>query len=80
MPKKVYISFDIDAVDPAFAPGTGCIEPGGITSRDSIDLLHNMSKNFTVIGFDLVEVNPSKDINDLTLNLAAKAILEMSSL
>ncbi len=77
LPKKVYVSFDIDAVDPAFAPGTGCIEPGGLTSRDSLDLLYNIGRNFSIIGFDVVEVNPSKDINNLTVNLAAKIIGEI---
>jgi len=80
LPKKVYISFDIDAIDPAFAPGTGCIEPGGLSSRDFINLLHEISKNFSIIGFDLVEVNPSKDVNNMTNNLAAKIILEVTSI
>ena len=80
LPKNVYVSFDIDAVDPAFAPGTGCIEPGGISSRDSINLTCIIGRNFNIIGFDLVEVNPSKDINNLTTNLAAKIILEISSI
>ena len=80
LPKKAYISFDIDAVDPAFAPGTGCIEPGGISSRDSLSLLYGISRNFNIIGFDLVEVNPSKDVNNLTTNLAAKIVNEMVEL
>jgi len=77
LPKDVYISFDIDAVDPAFAPGTGCIDPCGISSRDALNLLYAINKNFNIIGFDLVEVNPSKDINNLTTNLAAKLIFEV---
>ncbi|MCD6575849.1 MAG: agmatinase [Nanoarchaeota archaeon] len=80
LPNKVYISFDIDFIDAAFAPGTGCIEPGGISSRDSLNLLHNIGKNFTIIGSDMVEVNPSKDTNNLTTNLAAKIILEVASI
>jgi agmatinase len=79
LPKKVYVSFDIDAVDPAFAPGTGCIEPGGISSRDSLNLLYNIGKNFHIIGFDLVEINPKKDINRLTTSLGAKIINEIVS-
>ncbi len=79
LPNKVYISFDIDFVDAAFAPGTGCIEPGGISSRNSLNLLYIIGRNFDIIGFDLVEINPSKDINNLTTNLAAKIIFEVAS-
>ena len=79
LPREVYVSFDIDAVDPAFAPGTGCIEPGGISSRESIDLLSKISEEFSIIGFDLVEVNSSRDLNQMTSNLAAKLIFEISS-
>ena len=73
---SVYISFDIDAIDPAFAPGTGCIEPGGLSSRQAIHLIRDLSALPNIVGFDLVEINPKKDINEITSSLGAKLIFE----
>jgi formiminoglutamase len=74
----VYISVDIDVLDPAFAPGTGYIEPGGLTTRELIYFIQRL-KNLKNIGmWDLVEVNPDKDTNKLTVIAAAKLIVEMS--
>jgi len=53
---QVYVSLDIDAIDPAFAPGVSHYEPGGFTSRDVISILQNLNVN--VVGADLVEFNP----------------------
>ncbi len=72
---NVYVSIDIDAVDPAFAPGTGWREPGGFTSREMINMVRKIAK-LNVKGFDIVEVNPKLDINDITSILAAKMIFE----
>jgi len=73
----LYISVDIDAVDPAFAPGTGYIEPGGLTSRELLYFLQRLKllKNFKAM--DVVEVSPAKDVNDMTSKLAAKILVEM---
>jgi len=73
----LYISVDIDAVDPAFAPGTGYIEPGGLTSRELLYFLQRLKllKNFKAM--DVVEVNPPKDVNEMTSKLAAKILVEM---
>jgi arginase family enzyme len=75
---KTYLSIDIDVLDLAFAPGTGYQEPGGLTSRELIYLLQRLKliKNIGMI--DVVEVNPDKDINELTSRIAAKLIVEMS--
>ena len=71
---KIYLSIDIDAVDPAFAPGTGYIEPGGISSADLFYIL-NRIRNMKNLGMiDLVEINPKKDVNDLTVSLGRKII------
>lgn len=75
----VYITFDIDAVDPAYAPGTGCIEPGGLSSRESIRILQKLATFDNVKGLDLVEVNPNKDVNDVTSILAAKLVFEFAN-
>jgi arginase family enzyme len=72
-----YLSIDIDCVDPAFAPGTSFIEPGGMSSRDLIYFIQRLKllKNFKRV--DIVEVNPDKDISRLTVKLAAKILSEL---
>jgi len=71
-----YVSVDIDVVDPAFAPGTGYQEPGGMSSRDLIYFLQRLTilKNFK--GGDIVEVNPELD-SGRTVKLGAKLLAEM---
>lgn len=73
----LYLSIDIDAVDPAFAPATGYIEPGGLSSRQMIYFLQRLKKlkNFRMA--DIVEVNPKKDVNCITSKLAAKFVVEL---
>ncbi|MBW2993100.1 arginase family protein [Candidatus Woesearchaeota archaeon] len=73
----VYISIDIDVVDPAFAPGTGYREPGGLSSRELLHMLQRIKllKNIRMI--DLVEIAPDRDIADLTSKLGAKIVKEM---
>lgn len=73
----LYLSIDIDAVDPAFAPGTGYTEPGGITSREMIYFVQRLRKMKNLKAVDLVEVNPQKDTNKMTAKLAAKIIAEL---
>ncbi|MEM4368887.1 MAG: arginase family protein, partial [Candidatus Woesearchaeota archaeon] len=72
----LYVSIDIDVVDPAFAPGTGYPEPGGFSSRDLIYFLQRLRllKNFMAL--DVVEINPLKDVQDLTVKLGAKLLVE----
>jgi len=73
----LYISIDIDALDPAFAPGTGYLEPGGMTSRELIYFLQRLTllKNFKAA--DIVEINPSLDKSGRTVKLGAKLLVEM---
>lgn len=73
--RPVYVTIDIDVMDPAFAPGTGTPEPGGITSREMIDAIIAM-EGLNVIGFDVVEVAPGLDHTDRTAVLGAKLIRE----
>ena len=78
--KSLYVSIDIDALDPSIAPGTGFAIPGGYTYREMWKTLREIAKNFNIIGFDLVEVAPNLDIkSNLTCNLAAKLIAEFMS-
>jgi len=72
-----YLSVDIDAVDPAFAPGTGYLEPGGLSSRDLIYFVKRLTLLNNFKGADIVEINPDKDINGMTVKLGAKILSEM---
>ncbi len=73
--RPVYITLDIDVVDPAFAPGTGTPEPGGCTSSEIIEAILLMNK-LNVVGMDIVEVSPLNDPSDRTAILAAKLVRE----
>ena len=71
----VYVSFDMDVLDPAFAPGVSHREPGGMTVREVLDHLHSITA--AIVGADIVEYNPSRDISDLTATVAAKVLKEL---
>jgi agmatinase len=73
--RPVWITFDVDAVDPAFAPGTGTPVPGGITSREALALLRALA-GVRLVGMDVVEVCPPLDHADLTSHLAAHLVYE----
>jgi len=74
-----YLSFDIDAADPAFAPGTGTPEVGGFTSHHLLTLVRGL-QGLDLVGFDLVEVSPPYDHGGITAILAANLAFEMLSL
>ncbi len=71
----LYISLDMDGFDPAFAPGVSHHEPGGLSSRQVIDLIQNI--NTKVVGADIVEYNPNRDFQNMTAFLAAKMMKEI---
>ena len=71
----VYLSLDMDVIDPAFAPGVSHHEPGGFSSREILSILQNLRG--TVVGADLVEFNPTRDPSGITAMLAAKLFKEM---
>ena len=71
----LYISFDIDALDPAFAPGVSHCEPGGLSTRQVINMIHKL--NAEIVGMDVVEVNPDKDISGITASAAVKIAMEV---
>jgi len=73
--RPVYVSIDIDVVDPAFAPGTGTPEPGGCSSQDIIKALLMLSR-LPIVGIDIVEVLPMIDQSQRTALLAAKLVRE----
>ncbi len=74
-----YVSFDIDAIDPAYAPGTGTPEVGGLTSREALRLVRGLG-GLNFVGFDLVEVSPPYDHGEITAMLAANILYEFISL
>jgi agmatinase len=74
--RPVYVTFDIDAVDPAYAPGTGTPVPGGLTSREALGLVRGLA-GLDVRGGDIVEVCPPLDHADLTCHLAAYVAWEL---
>ncbi len=76
---KLFVTFDIDVVDPAFAPGTGTPEVGGLTSAEVIDLIQGL-KGLSFVGFDVVEVLPDFDVAEITAILAANIVYEFLSL
>ena len=72
-----YISLDIDSVDPGFAPGTEYLEPGGLSSNEIIYFIKRLKLLNNFRGADIVEINPDKDINGMTVKLGAKLLAEM---
>ncbi len=77
--KPVYVTLDIDSIDPAFAPGTGTPEVGGFSSYQMLHLLRGL-KGLNLVGFDLVEVSPPFDHSNITAILAANLVFEFLSL
>jgi agmatinase len=74
--KHIYISVDIDFLDPAAAPGTGTPKPGGFSTRELLELLRSFAR-LPVIGMDVVEVSPPLDQNDITSFAAQRAVTEV---
>lgn len=71
----VYISLDMDCLDPAFAPGVSHHEPGGMSTRDVLELIKNVKGK--IVGADIVEYNPERDINGMTGMVAGKLLKEL---
>ena len=77
----MYISIDVDCLDPAFAPGVSHIEPGGLSFRDVLNILHNLQGD--IVAADVVEFNPQRDpvdgMNGITAMAAAKLVRELTA-
>ncbi len=74
----LYISIDLDGFDPAFAPGVAHHEPGGPSVREFLNVLHRVTG--PIVGADIVELNPARDVNGMTATLAAKLVKELAAL
>ena len=75
----VFVSVDLDVVDPGMAPGTGTPEPGGLTGRQLLDAVRRIAIELPVVGVDVVEVAPAYDTAEITAFLANRVVLEMLS-
>jgi agmatinase len=73
----VYLSIDLDGFDPAFAPGVSHPEPGGLAVREVLTLIQHLPG--PIAGADVVELNPKRDLNDMTARLGAKLVKEIAS-
>jgi len=73
----LYVSLDLDGLDPAFAPGVSHPEPGGLSVRDVVRLLHRIRA--PLVGGDVVAYNPQNDLRDLTARVAAKLLKELAA-
>ena len=77
----VYVTIDIDVLDPAFAPGMSHHEPGGWSTRQLLNALAAIARSdAVVVGADIVEINPERDINGLTAMVGAKLVKELLEL
>jgi len=75
-PEYLFISFDVDVLDPAFMPGTGTPEPGGLTPREAFPLVRRLCAESNVVGFELVELNPLADPTHLSTMNANRIVRE----
>ncbi len=71
----VYISIDLDGFDPAFAPGVSHHEPGGLSTRQALQMIQNL--DYEIVGADIVEYNPDRDINEMTAMVCVKLLKEL---
>ncbi|MDH4272114.1 MAG: arginase family protein, partial [Candidatus Aminicenantes bacterium] len=74
----LYISFDLDSLDPAFAPGVSHQEAGGLTTRQAVDIIHRLKAR--IIGLDVVELNPKRDLSGITASAAVKIVKEVAGM
>ncbi len=79
LPGPLYVSVDLDGLDPAFAPGVSHHEPGGLAVRELIDVLARLGDS-RVVAADVVELNPDRDLNGVTAMVAAKIAKELAAL
>lgn len=73
----VYLSLDMDVLDPAFAPGVSHHEPGGLSTRDLLRTIHSIDAQ--IVGADIVEFNPKRDPLGITAMAAAKLLKEIAA-
>jgi agmatinase len=75
--KPIYISLDMDVLDPAYAPGVSHHEPGGLSTRELLTIIRGL--NVPIVGADIVEYNPKRDLNSMTAMVCAKIFKELAA-
>lgn len=75
----LYLSVDVDCLDPSIAPGTGTPEPGGLTSADLLRCVRQIAYETNLVGMDIVEVSPAYDVSENTINVAHRVVWEVLS-
>jgi agmatinase len=75
--KKIYLTIDLDVLDPSVFPGTGTPEPGGISFKELMDAVHSL-KDLQIVGLDMVELSPQYDTSGASTAVACKLLREMS--
>jgi agmatinase len=78
-PEVVYLSVDIDVIDPGMAPGTGTPEPGGMLTRELLRAVRQVVAAVELVGMDVVEVAPVYDVSEVTAAAAHRSVLEALS-
>jgi agmatinase len=76
---KVYLSIDLDCMDPGVAPGVSVPAPGGLFPLDLIYIIKKITENLKIVGMDIVELSPDYDLNQNTANQASRIVMEMIS-
>jgi agmatinase len=79
LPDRIYLTVDVDVLDPAFAPGTGTPEPGGLTSRELLYAVRRIGRELPLVGMEIVEVSPLFDPSGITALVAHRLVLEALS-
>ncbi|MFN8016029.1 MAG: agmatinase [Acidimicrobiia bacterium] len=75
----LYLSVDVDVLDPSIAPGTGTPEPGGMTSTDLLRCVRQIAYETNLVGMDIVELSPPYDVSETTINVAHRVVWEVLS-
>ncbi|HEX9427852.1 MAG TPA: arginase family protein, partial [Candidatus Polarisedimenticolia bacterium] len=75
--EAIYVTLDVDVMDPSVTPGTGTYEPGGLRFEELDELLTSIPSKGRIVGFDVVEVNPLRDPSGRTGQTAARLILDL---
>jgi agmatinase len=75
--ENIYVTFDVDSMDPALAPGTGTLEPGGLTFAEIDELMQGIPKKGKLVGLDIVEVNPYRDPSGRTAQTAIRLMVDL---
>ena len=75
--ENIYVTFDVDSMDPRLAPGTGTLEPGGLSFQEIDELLKQIPSKGKLVGMDIVEVNPYRDPSGRTAQTAIRLMVDL---